>query len=50
VVDDVAAARKELTGRGVETGEVEVHPWGSFIYFSCPDGNTWAVQQLPPPG
>ncbi len=49
VVDDVAALRSELIGRGVETGEVEVHPWGSFIYFSDPDGNTWAVQQLPPP-
>lgn len=49
VVDDVAALRSELIGRGVETGEVEVHPWGSFVYFSDPDGNTWAVQQLPPP-
>ena len=22
-------------------------PWGSFVYFSDPDGNTWALQQLP---
>lgn len=46
VVDDVEAVRQALSGRGVETSEVEVHPWGSFIYFSDPDGNTWAVQQI----
>ena len=47
VVDDVAALRAELIGRGVETGEVDVQAWGSFIYFSDPDGNSWAVQELP---
>jgi catechol 2,3-dioxygenase-like lactoylglutathione lyase family enzyme len=47
VVEDVEAVRRELVGRGVETGEVDVHPWGSFIYFSDPDGNSWAVQQIP---
>jgi catechol 2,3-dioxygenase-like lactoylglutathione lyase family enzyme len=47
VVDDVEAIRLELAGRGVETSGVEVHPWGSFIYFSDPDGNTWSVQQIP---
>jgi catechol 2,3-dioxygenase-like lactoylglutathione lyase family enzyme len=50
VVEDVEAVRRELLGRGVETGEVQVFPWGSFIFFSDPDGNTWAVQQLPPRG
>jgi catechol 2,3-dioxygenase-like lactoylglutathione lyase family enzyme len=48
VADDVAAVRHELVGRGVEVSEVDVQPWGSFIYFSDPDGNTWAVQQIPP--
>ena len=48
VADDVAAVRQELLGRGVEVSEVDVQPWGSFIYFSDPDGNTWAVQQIPP--
>jgi len=48
VVKDVAAVREELMSRGVETGEVDVQSWGSFIYFSDPDGNTWSVQQLPP--
>lgn len=48
VVDDVEATRQELAGRGVETSDVEVHPWGWFIYFSDPDGNSWSVQQIPP--
>jgi catechol 2,3-dioxygenase-like lactoylglutathione lyase family enzyme len=47
VVDDVHAARAELVERGVEVGEVQDFPWGSFIFFSDPDGNGWAVQQLP---
>jgi catechol 2,3-dioxygenase-like lactoylglutathione lyase family enzyme len=47
VVDDVEAVRQELVGRGVETSEVDVQPWGSFIFFSDPDGNTWSVQQIP---
>jgi catechol 2,3-dioxygenase-like lactoylglutathione lyase family enzyme len=48
VVDDVEAARAELVGRGVEASDVQVFPWGSFVFFSDPDGNRWAVQQLPP--
>ena len=47
VVDNVEAVRRELSGRGVKTSEVQVHPWGSFIFFSDPDGNSWAVQQIP---
>jgi catechol 2,3-dioxygenase-like lactoylglutathione lyase family enzyme len=47
VVDDVEAVRRELSGRGVKTSEVQVHPWGSFVFFSDPDGNSWAVQQIP---
>ncbi|MDX6395390.1 MAG: hypothetical protein QOJ73_6453 [Streptosporangiaceae bacterium] len=50
VVDDVTAARRDLAGRGVEVSEVDVQPWGSFVTFSDPDGNTWALQQLPPRG
>ena len=48
VVADVHAAREELVGRGLEVGEVEDFPWGSFVFFHDPDGNHWAVQQLPP--
>jgi uncharacterized glyoxalase superfamily protein PhnB len=47
VVSDVAAARAELVARGVEVSEVQDFPWGSFVFFSDPDGNGWAVQQLP---
>jgi predicted enzyme related to lactoylglutathione lyase len=48
VVSDVAAARAQLVERGVEVSEVDVQPWGSFVYFADPDGNTWSLQQLPP--
>ncbi len=47
VVPDIHAARAELVGRGVEVGEVQEFGWGSFLFFSDPDGNAWAVQQLP---
>ena len=48
VVADVGAARRELIARGVQASDVDVQPWGSFVTFSDPDGNTWALQQLPP--
>jgi predicted enzyme related to lactoylglutathione lyase len=48
VVDDIDAARAELVDRGVEVSEVQEFPWGSFVFFSDPDGNGWAVQKLPP--
>ncbi|HEX3197773.1 MAG TPA: glyoxalase superfamily protein [Propionibacteriaceae bacterium] len=47
VVSDIQQARAELAERGVEVSEVEVLPWGSFVSFSDPDGNRWAVQQVP---
>jgi catechol 2,3-dioxygenase-like lactoylglutathione lyase family enzyme len=47
VVADATAAREELISRGVQASEVEVLPWGSFVRFSDPDGNTWSLQQLP---
>ena len=47
VVSDVNAARAELAERGVEVSEVQEFDWGSFVFFSDPDGNGWAVQQLP---
>jgi len=46
VVDDAEASRKELAQRGVEVSEVEVFPWGSFVFFRDPDGNGWALQAL----
>jgi catechol 2,3-dioxygenase-like lactoylglutathione lyase family enzyme len=50
VVDDVDAARAELLGRGLDPGEVQDFPWGSFVFFADPDGNRWALQQAPPRG
>jgi predicted enzyme related to lactoylglutathione lyase len=50
VVADVAAARAELVGRGAEVSEVQEFPWGSFVFFDDPDGNGWALQQLPDRG
>ena len=47
VVADVALARRELIARGVAASDVDVQPWGSFVTFSDPDGNTWSLQQLP---
>jgi len=47
VVADVQAARAELVGRGVEVSDVQDFPWGSFAFFRDPDGNGWALQQLP---
>jgi predicted enzyme related to lactoylglutathione lyase len=48
VVDDARAAREDLVARGIEVSEVQEMPWGTFVMFQDPDGNPWAVQQLPP--
>ena len=48
VVADVAAARKSLLEHDVQASEIDVQPWGSFVTFADPDGNAWALQQLPP--
>jgi len=46
VVADIEAARAALGEGGVEVGEVQDFPWGRFVFFSDPDGNGWAVQQI----
>jgi catechol 2,3-dioxygenase-like lactoylglutathione lyase family enzyme len=48
VVADIHAARADLLARGLDVGEVQTFDWGSFVFFADPDGNRWAVQQLPP--
>jgi len=48
VVADVDQARRQLLERGVEVSEIDEQPWGWFVYFADPDGNTWALQQIPP--
>jgi catechol 2,3-dioxygenase-like lactoylglutathione lyase family enzyme len=47
VVSDIEAAHADLSGRGVDVSPVEDLEWGRFVYFADPDGNTWAVQQVP---
>jgi catechol 2,3-dioxygenase-like lactoylglutathione lyase family enzyme len=47
VVLDADAAHAELAARGVAVSAVEEQPWGRFVHFADPDGNTWALQELP---
>ena len=48
VVADVAAARAELANHGVAVSAVDEHPRGiKYVYFSDPDGNSWALQEIP---
>jgi catechol 2,3-dioxygenase-like lactoylglutathione lyase family enzyme len=49
VVADIEEAKADLSGRGVEVGEVQDFPWGRFLFFSDPDGNRWAVQEIQRP-
>ncbi|WP_091091229.1 VOC family protein [Micromonospora nigra] len=57
VVPDLRAARAELVDRGVEVSEIQVvgknprpvpDPLDNvgFVFFTDPDGNAWAVQQI----
>jgi predicted enzyme related to lactoylglutathione lyase len=50
VVDDIEAARAELNDRGLDVGDVQEFPWGKFVFFSDPDGNSWSVQEIPSRG
>jgi len=50
VVADIEAARDELISRGAQVSEIADLDWGRFVFFADPDGNKWAVQQLPPRG
>jgi predicted enzyme related to lactoylglutathione lyase len=47
VVDDVESARQQLIDRGVRASAIDVQPWGSFVTFTDPDGNSWSLQQIP---
>jgi predicted enzyme related to lactoylglutathione lyase len=47
VVDDIEAARDHLVDRGLEISDIQDFPWGKFVFFNDPDGNGWAVQQIP---
>jgi catechol 2,3-dioxygenase-like lactoylglutathione lyase family enzyme len=47
VVTSADEALADLRGRGVEVSDIDEQAWGRFVYFSDPDGNSWAVQELP---
>ena len=47
VVPDIEKAHDELAQRGVAVSDIQDLAWGRFVYFSDPDGNKWAVQQVP---
>ncbi|HEY0445381.1 MAG TPA: VOC family protein [Allosphingosinicella sp.] len=50
-VEDVAAARAELEGHGVELiGETGAWNGFEWQYFRGPDGHVYAVKKTPPPG
>ncbi|MGE5335397.1 MAG: VOC family protein [Nitrososphaerota archaeon] len=48
MTSDVKAVHAELVKRGVEVSDVQEFPWGHFVFFSDPDGNRWAIQEIPP--
>jgi predicted enzyme related to lactoylglutathione lyase len=48
VVADMDAAHAELKERGIAVTDIDDMPWGRFTFFSDPDGNAWAVQEIPP--
>jgi len=46
VVEDIGAARDALAAGGIEVSDIQDFAWGRFVFFSDPDGNGWAVQQI----
>jgi catechol 2,3-dioxygenase-like lactoylglutathione lyase family enzyme len=50
VVSSIEEAHRELTARGAPVSDIEDLAWGRFVYFSDPDGNKWAVQEIPKRG
>ncbi|MDQ6753271.1 MAG: glyoxalase superfamily protein [Actinomycetota bacterium] len=47
VIPDADEARRHLLDHGVQASGVDDQPWGRFVYFADPDGNTWSLQQMP---
>jgi catechol 2,3-dioxygenase-like lactoylglutathione lyase family enzyme len=49
VVGDIEAAHAQLAGRGIEVSDVQIldpRDGGKFCFFTDPDGNNWAVQEI----
>jgi len=47
VVADADETHADLTDRGIEVSPVDEQAWGRFVGFTDPDGNRWALQELP---
>ena len=47
VVASAEATRADLVQRGVDVSEIQDYPWGRFVFFEDPDGNRWAMQEIP---
>jgi predicted enzyme related to lactoylglutathione lyase len=47
VVASAEEAYKQLVAAGVQATPVKDMGWGLFTFFADPDGNRWAVQELP---
>jgi catechol 2,3-dioxygenase-like lactoylglutathione lyase family enzyme len=47
VVTDIAAARRDIAGRGVDVSEIKDLGGVKYAYFGDPDGNSWALQEIP---
>jgi catechol 2,3-dioxygenase-like lactoylglutathione lyase family enzyme len=47
VVADADATKADLVERGIDVQGVVDLEWGRFVYFADPDGNRWALQELP---
>ncbi len=47
VVKDISAARTLLANNGVDVGEIIEMGTIKFVFFSDPDGNSWALQEIP---
>ncbi len=47
VIADADATYADLKDRGIEVSPVDDQAWGRFVGFADPDGNRWALQQLP---
>jgi catechol 2,3-dioxygenase-like lactoylglutathione lyase family enzyme len=48
VVANADEAHRTLKERGIDVSDVDDQAWGRFVYFADPDGNAWALQELPP--
>ncbi len=49
VVSDIEVAHRELAGDGIPVSDIQVldpRDGGKFCFFTDPDGNSWAVQEV----